>query len=134
MLYTFIKTDNNAAALYVLNIITVQSLQSMLQRTVLPEKLIVAHLLIQFLIYYRTSGFIPNFTTASLTPSHLITVPTYLPFSHIFYSEDTANPLLHSFPKLTLLAEATITCRLVIQGVQHKKGLLSKPFHVRCCL
>jgi hypothetical protein len=127
MLYTFITTANTAAALYILNIVTVQSLQLMLQRTVLPEKIIVAQLRIQFFLFYRTSRFIPNFTTASLTPSHLITLPTYLPFSHIFYSEHTAMPLLHCFPKLTLLAEATITCRLVTQSVQHKRGLLTKP-------
>jgi len=93
MLYTFIKTDITAAALYVLNIVTIQFLQSMLQRTVLPGKLTVAQLLIQFLTFYRTYGFIPNFTTTSLTPAHLITVHTYLLFSHIFYSKDTAMSL-----------------------------------------
>jgi len=48
----------------------------MLQRTVLPEKLTVAQLLIQFLIFYRTNWFITIFTTASLTPSHPILYPT----------------------------------------------------------
>jgi len=129
MLYTFIKANNTAAGLYILNIVTVQSLQSMLQITVLPEKLTVAQLLIQFLTFYRTRGFIPNFNTASLTPSHLITVATYLPFSHIFYTEDTAMSLFHCFPKLTLLAEATITCRLVIQSVNIKVDcLLSREY------
>jgi len=35
----------------------------MSQKTVLPEKLIVAHLLIQFLVDYRTCRFITIFTT-----------------------------------------------------------------------
>jgi hypothetical protein len=44
----------------------------MSQRTVLPEKLTVAQLLIQFLVFYRTCRSIPIFTTARLTPSHPI--------------------------------------------------------------
>jgi len=43
----------------------------MSQRTVLPEKLTVAQLFIQFPVFYRTWWFITIFTTASLTPSHL---------------------------------------------------------------
>jgi len=65
----------------------------MLQRTVLPEKLTVVQPLIQFLIFYRTRGFIAISTTASLTPSHLISlahlssVLTYiLTEQHHYYS------------------------------------------------
>ena len=41
-------------------------------RNIFPEKPTVAQLLIQFPVFYRTCGFITIFTTAWLTPSHLI--------------------------------------------------------------
>jgi len=56
----------------------------MSQRKVLPEKLTLAQLLIQFLVFYRTSWFIAISTTAWLTPSqltstvHLSYVLTYI--------------------------------------------------------
>ena len=43
-------------------------------RTVLPEKLTVAQLLIQFPVFYRTRGFITIFTTASFIPYQLISL------------------------------------------------------------
>ena len=56
----------------------------MSQSTFLPEKLTVAQLLIQFLLFYRTCGVITISTTAWLTPSqltssvHLSSVLTYI--------------------------------------------------------
>jgi len=73
-------------ALYILNTVTVQSLQwiTMSHSTFLREKLAVAQLLIPFLVFYRTCRVITIFTTAWLTPSqltssvHLSSVLTYI--------------------------------------------------------
>jgi len=55
--------------------------------TVYPEKQPVVQLLIQFPVFYTIRQFITIFTTASLTPSHLIASahpPTFC--SHIYSS------------------------------------------------
>ena len=74
IVYIFIKADNTAAALYILNIVLkhYNELHSISQTIVLPEKLTVAQLLIQFLVFYRTHRFTTIFTPVWLTPPHLI--------------------------------------------------------------
>ena len=82
----FIQVNNIEASFYILNTVTVQSLQgiTMSQSTFHPEKLTVAQLLIQFLVFYRTCGVITISTTAWITPSqltssvHLSSVLTYI--------------------------------------------------------
>ena len=64
-----------------------QGMLHMLQRKVLPKKPTVAQLLIQFAVFYRTCWLITIFTTAWLTPSHLIFQPKYLLFSHLSFTE-----------------------------------------------
>ena len=73
----------------------------MLQRTVLPEKLTVAQLLIQFPVFYTTHQFITISPTASLTPSHLISLahpPTFC--SHIYSSLNNIVITAHTFSAL----------------------------------
>ena len=77
MLYTFIRIDNTAAALYILDIITVQSLQwitiNVMENSPSWEvnSCSATHL---FLDFHTTYEFITAFTTTWLTPSHLISL------------------------------------------------------------
>jgi hypothetical protein len=65
MVYSLFNADSTAAALYIMNIITVKDITMKTnQKTVLPEKLTVAKLHIQFPVFYTTRTFIPIFTTA----------------------------------------------------------------------
>jgi hypothetical protein len=67
MVYTFIKTNNTEAALDIPSNITVKIItmnNNQCQGKVLPQKLTVAQLLIQFPVFYTTHQFITIFTTA----------------------------------------------------------------------
>jgi len=78
MLYTFIKADKTVAALYILNITTVQSLQRITINVTENSPSWEANSCSSTHSIpnpYRTCQFITIFTTAWLTPSHLISLP-----------------------------------------------------------
>ena len=86
-IYTFIKTDNTAAALYILNIITVQTINwitiNVMEKSPSHKANSCSGTHSIPCFFYRTCKFIAISTTAWLTSSHLIPLATYLLFSHV---------------------------------------------------
>ena len=75
----------------------------MLQRMVLPKKLKVAHLLIQFPVFYWTRGFI-TISTNTL-PTNSFSPPTFC--SHIYPSLHNIAITAHMFSALQVHADTT---------------------------